>query len=428
MAAINLPLASTMAWAEIFLNFTNGYYKVTSIEGDQLEYLVPFPSTYTNTMKAYWTTDVIVLDPSCSWQTATILGTAHNLDPMASADDLEYGVWDVALPEYNFSVRLGNETFGMFLLSSMFSYVQVYSISVSTVSGPATGMVSVFVCNNDSSEFRVPVDGSVLFVIDQLESFKESTGISEDIDGFRSNVGQTTVPVNLSSIPTLRFPSGDVFAFLLCSPHVFIQTRQVRATGNGNLTLGNPQRSPGNIDFLQANYLLSFILSDLSRSSGPTTNPGQLGTDLIVRLLFGEQSQLVPQMYEPAPLANITAVYKQAIHSAMKPFLSGGFGIESVPGGLTEEQMVFTSSSGHLFTSAIFFAFLMIALVAIQFRKRRVAFTFVNVAAALADSDVPQRCVEATQFMEGTGKRKVLKLFPSGDGQLNCAYQSIDQD
>jgi hypothetical protein len=32
------------------------------------------------------------------------------------------------------------------------------------------------------------------------------------------------------------------------------------------------------------------------------------------------------------------------------------------------------------------------------------------VAAALADSDVPQKCVEMTQFKTGTGERKVLKL------------------
>jgi hypothetical protein len=57
-----------MAWVENFLNFTDGYYKVMSSEGssDQFEYLVPFPPGYTSTMKAHWTTDVIVLDPSCS--------------------------------------------------------------------------------------------------------------------------------------------------------------------------------------------------------------------------------------------------------------------------------------------------------------------------------------------------------------------------
>ena len=100
-----LPLASTMAWVENFLNLTKGYYKVTSSEGDQFEYLVPFPSGYTSTMKAYWTTDIIVLDPSCSWQTATTTG------PVKST-------WDVTLSKSNLSVSLENDDFGMFLLSS----------------------------------------------------------------------------------------------------------------------------------------------------------------------------------------------------------------------------------------------------------------------------------------------------------------------
>ena len=38
-----LPLASTMPWVENFLNLTKGYCKVTRGEGDQFEYLVPFP-------------------------------------------------------------------------------------------------------------------------------------------------------------------------------------------------------------------------------------------------------------------------------------------------------------------------------------------------------------------------------------------------
>ena len=260
--------------------------------------------------------------------------------------------------------------------------------------------------NNKSSEFTVPVDGSVLFVIDQL-------------DYPDSRVAET-LPVDLSSIPTLKFPTGNVLALLLCSPHVSIQTRQVRATGNGNLTLGKPQRSQGNIDFYQANYLLSYIFLEFSTSSGPTSSQGQVGTDLMVKLIFGTDVG-----DQPAPLPNITAVYKQVIQSAMKTFLSGAIAKENVPGGYTEERMVFMSSLGHVFTSAILFAFLTIALVAAQFRKRRVAFTFVNVAAALADSDVPHKCAEMTQFEVDTGERKVLKLVPSGDGRLNCAYQSI---
>ena len=94
-----------MAWVENTLNLTNGYYKVTSSEGDQLEYLVPFPPAYTSTMKAYWTTDVIVLDPYCSWQTATKTGPVNS-------------DWEVTLSQSNLSITLWNESFGMFLLSS----------------------------------------------------------------------------------------------------------------------------------------------------------------------------------------------------------------------------------------------------------------------------------------------------------------------
>ena len=275
-------------------------------------------------------------------------------------------------------------------------------------------------CNNKSSEFTIPVDGSVLFVLDQLEPHDASK----------------TTPMNLSSIPTYKLPTGNVLAFLLCSPHVSIQTRQVWATGNGNLTLGKPQGSQGNVDFYQANYLLSYVLLNLATSSGPTSFPGQVGTDLMQRLLFGTNTAFfqgpfsnggqgsAEGVYTPAPLTDITAMYKQVIQSAMKTYLSGEIATDNVPGGYTEDQMVFTSSLGHVITSAILFVFLTIALVAAQFRRRRVAFTFVNVAAALADSDVLQKCVEMTQFK--AGERKVMKLVSSGDGQLNCAYQSID--
>jgi len=246
----------------------------------------------------------------------------------------------------------------------------------------------------------------------------------------------STPPVNLSSVPTFKFPSGDVLAFLLCSPRVSIQTRQVWATGNGNVTLGNPQQSPGNIDFNQANYLLSIVLHKFATSSGPTTLPYQSSTDLMQTLIFGQSAANVALQYNSgqnveyqlAPLTDITAMYKKVIQSAMKLYLSGGLARQSVPGGYIVEQMVFTSSLGHVFASLILFVFLTIALVAAQFRKRRVAFTLVNVAAALADSDVPQKCVDMTQFTgkaAGAEERKVLKLVTSGDGQLNCTYQSI---
>ena len=104
-----LPVASSIAWAESFLNLTNGYYKITSGEGDQFEYLVPFPPGYTSTMKAHWTTDVIVLDPSCSWHTPT--RTTITSDSGSTH-------WEMTLPNSNLSFELWNSTLGIFLLSS----------------------------------------------------------------------------------------------------------------------------------------------------------------------------------------------------------------------------------------------------------------------------------------------------------------------
>ena len=50
----------------------------------------------------------------------------------------------------------------------------------------------------------------------------------------------------------------------------------------------------------------------------------------------------------------------------------------------------------HVLTFAVFFTFLTIALVAAQFRKRRVALT-----GALADSDMPQNLCENETIQGG---------------------------
>jgi len=102
-----------MAWVENFLNHTNGYYQVANSEG---EYLVPFPPGYTSTMKAHWTTDVIVINPSCSWETVTTT-TSDN------------STWYVTLPKSNLSIALVNNSFCMLFPSfNVFTCLIVFSI------------------------------------------------------------------------------------------------------------------------------------------------------------------------------------------------------------------------------------------------------------------------------------------------------------
>ena len=109
--------------------------------------------------------------------------------------------------------------------------------------------------------------------------------------------------------------------------------------------------------------------------------------------------------YKPTPLTNITAAYKQFIQPTMKTFLSSAISTENVPGGYIEEQMVFTWH--HLWARYLhlrFFSRSLRSLVATQFRKRRVAFTFVNVATALADSDAVEKSRKSTKSLARQGK------------------------
>ena len=94
---VNLRSVANIVWVENVLNLTNSYYGVTSSEGDQFEYLVPCPPNYTSTTKAYWTTDVIVLEPSCSWQS---IGVNSN--------------GKLSIPVFNLSFLLEKYNLGMF--------------------------------------------------------------------------------------------------------------------------------------------------------------------------------------------------------------------------------------------------------------------------------------------------------------------------
>ena len=105
-----------MAWVENIRNLSNGYPKVTRNQGDRFKYLVPFPLWLTSTTKAHWTTDVIVLDPSCSWQPAT------TTEPVNLSRN-------VTLPESNFGISLRNDSLGMPLLSfNVFTCLLYFSI------------------------------------------------------------------------------------------------------------------------------------------------------------------------------------------------------------------------------------------------------------------------------------------------------------
>ncbi|KDR79181.1 hypothetical protein GALMADRAFT_243078 [Galerina marginata CBS 339.88] len=377
-------LASSMSWVENVLNVTTTYSRVASGEDDLFGYIVPFPPGYTTATQAYWTTDIIVLNPSCNWQNATSTGAVD-----ANSNSTANQEWTAALPEANLSLRFANDP---------------------------------FVAPNTNTKGSLAFNGNTSFNVD----FSPAIFVISVLDHPLVLLG-TSIPssTNFSNIPTLHLSNGNILAFLLCNPHASIQTRQVRSTGDGTLTLGKHQPSQGNLDLVQVNFLLGGVLSQFATSSGPFTSEVGMA-DMMIRLIFGDNFQIFSNA-PPAPLTNITAVYKQVVQSAMKTFLSGAVNTTNVPGGSIEEQVIFTSSFGHVIASAVLFALLVIALVVAQFREKRNAFIFDNVAAALADSDAPQMFVEK-QRLAGAGERKILRLVPSASdkGGLNCTYQSVD--
>jgi len=263
--------------------------------------------------------------------------------------------------------------------------------------------------NANSTTRIISSDGSVVFVISQL-NYTKAMSLLEEL-----NPGTDQLPsANLSNIPTLQFSNENLLGILLCSPHASIQTRQVRTTGNGIFTLGKQQPSVGNLDPDQTNYVLSFVLSYLATCSGPLDV--DVGTDMMIRLIFGDKFQAFLNT-PPAPLTNITAVYKQAVQSAMKSLVSGAFATTNVTGGYVKPQVAFRSSLGHVIISTVLFSLLTVVLVAAHFRKERDGFTFVNVAAELADSDAPKKCVEIKESVSA-GEGKILIRVANG-GQ-NC--------
>ena len=218
--------------------------------------------------------------------------------------------------------------------------------------------------------------------------------------------------IDFSKVPTLQVSNGNILAFLLCRPHVSIQTRQVSTMGNGIFTLGQHQPSQGNLDLSQVNYLMGEMLfySNFATNSGPLQD--DVGTEMMVRLILGNNYRFWSNI-PPAPLTNITTVYKQVMQSATKVFLSGAFGVANVTGVRFKEQVAFKSSLGHVIASAILFTLLTMGLVVAQFRKERGAFTLVEVAAALAGSDAPQKFVEMKQRADA-GERRTLRIVQSG--------------
>ena len=235
-----------------------------------------------------------------------------------------------------------------------------------------------------------------------------AVAVGQCIDNCQS---PTDVEIDLTGLPTLTAPTRGIdlngtaiietyaLAFLICDPHADFETREVRNDGHGRLTVLNtsyPTRQ-GNLHPEQTNLLLSNLLSNIDQSGPSLTVGSALGSEVQATLIFGPSSTNLshnfgdpPLVIKPAPLENITDVYAHMLQSSSKLFLSGLLSKAYVPGRLSTEQVIFTSSLPQVVVSTVLFFVLCVVAAASHFRREIPKFTLFAVAASLDGSDVPR--------------------------------------
>ncbi|KAK0451787.1 hypothetical protein EV421DRAFT_1063077 [Armillaria borealis] len=313
----NTQEAAAIAWAENAL----GSQYMFRVPSNGTSYIIPVPENLPTTTSARWLTDVVALNPSCAWQETNISSTLQigSNTTSNSTSSLSNDVY-VNIPAISADIKLPWSSISLYEVGIM--PIDTFDILNSTSHDPASNGVSVWVIAypTNTSLQRAPV---VEFDFTNKPTFT----IAVD-----SNVYQVGI--------------------MACSPNPTIETREVLNDGSGNLSIEPriPRYSQGNLHPFQTAFLLSFALSDLHDSAGPTITFEGFGTELEAQLFFGFDQvkafniTLDSFTFTPVSDQEITGMYTRLLQSASKVFVSGNLGSVYVPGRTATETAVFTSS------------------------------------------------------------------------------------
>ncbi|KAG9090136.1 hypothetical protein FRC07_012177, partial [Ceratobasidium sp. 392] len=335
--------AASMGWVQATLgNIYEGIdmtFKPTS-----LKYAVPVPFDLNPKSLARWVTDVIIMDPVCSW--------AVSDPPMAPPPDLNVNTTALAkvnltLPSYG----VGGSFYLSRLQSAFSKTVQVFSSDINAI---GSGLFNL-------TTGDPPSQGIMAWLIGQCPDCPVGAG------------GEDPARIDLTGIPTQKFtslkPSGlnvntsltlDV-GILVCDPRASIETREVRMDGSGGINVVEDGRTlvrQGNLQVSQTKLLLAKALQAYTSSSGPTSGFDNIGKAGQVRLLFGPTGNATETTtLKPLPIEQLSQSYNLATQAAMRAYLAGSMGSAYVPGRTQIPTLVFTSSLPHVIVSTILFAF-----------------------------------------------------------------------
>ncbi|KAG6375190.1 hypothetical protein JVT61DRAFT_3399 [Boletus reticuloceps] len=381
-AGLNADRASSIAWAEIELGVQYSFSTANTSESDYAAFIAPVPLGLSTTTTARWLSDVIGINPTCSWASTNI--TAPVQVPVNSSSVSFQNLATAYLLDFNLNVQItgGDLPFN----GNSFALVKDPSYTVTNHTTRA-----------------VPSDGSTVFLLGQCQSgcSTSANGVTLDLTGLN-----TTFTMALTD-------QTWTMAILACLPNTTIETREVRSDGHGLFSVqplppGRQLAHQGNLNTIQTTALFSVATKSLTRGAGQlsaaSTSFG-LGSQVQGELLFGKaQFDGLPTSdpfsvsvttISPAPVENITQAYMQVLQPVMKTFLAGYLGTAYVPGRISETEIVFAASTPNLAVASAGFVLLAALIILAHFRSNKgFQFTLVNVAASIYGSDLPAQIMQ----------------------------------
>ncbi|KAG7093194.1 hypothetical protein E1B28_006883 [Marasmius oreades] len=380
---------SSMAWVQTIVG------KNTPFLPTSPQYAVPVPIGFSPGVRTRYLTDVIVMDPICSWETP---------DPPASPF-LDDGIQKINITLPSQSI------FNSYLLP----LGRTYSKDIEVIGGGLILDLSTWI--NTTTQDPI-TDGTMGWLISQVTPTSETkvlpgpdtsiinfTGIPTQELTFDLNGGLNAIkdsnftePQNLTTIQ---------FTLLVCKPRASVVTQEVRLDemGKPDVYERTGLRRQGNINQLQAQLMLEMSIIEYTAGSGPDTGFKGIGNAGQVKLFFGpsvwnstslpitpRKSLADAQVLKPLPLSNITLAYQQAVQASTLSYLSGQIASTYVPGRIQTMQLIFTCSIPHVILSTVLFGIIVIWIIYCYFRPHAAPFTLISLGIAMEGSNIPEVC------------------------------------
>ncbi|CAE6427451.1 unnamed protein product [Rhizoctonia solani] len=363
--------AASMGWVQSVLGVD------MSFQATSLKYGVPVPLDLHPNDRARYITDVVVMDPVCTW-------TVPNPPVVAPLNSSDYKAQvNISLPDFGVAAQIRPA-----MLSNVIAFTDTSNkmslnvlsedisplFNISTSDPPTTGVMGWLMARCKSCDPPTPND---------------SYG-TLDMSGIPTQEYQGVLQIGNSTRPTTT-----EFSILMCDPRLSVETREVRLDGSGKMTVMEDSglTRQGNLHLAQTRLLVGQALKRFSSNSGPDTPFFGAGKSAQVQMFFGpvENVTLTPVL-KPRPIEELTRGYMVVQQAAMRSYLSGRMASSFVPGRMQEMKLVFTSSLPHVVVSTILFALAAIFINVCYLRSDTEQFTLISVSAALANSNISRIC------------------------------------